>query len=71
MTGAGIIALYHDQDPERPNEAAILRALACVIEGLIKLRGREPTAELFELAADKVRSGEIWTLGETGPWGTA
>ena len=72
MTGdVGIVALYHDQDPERPNENGMRTALACVIAAMLKLHGREYTADFFDKTADAIRSGELWTLGEQGPWGTA
>ena len=54
-----IIALYHDGDPERPNETGIALALAAVIQAMTKLKGREHVADLLELTADGVRSGEL------------
>lgn len=60
MTGDDMmIALYDDGDPERPNEAGIDRALACVLEAMLKLRGREHVAQFLDLAADRIRDGDF------------
>ena len=63
-----IIALYHDGDSERPNKEGIDKVLASVLQAMIKLKGREHVADLFEGIADAIRKGEDWKQGQ---WGTA
>ena len=47
----------------KPGEAVHWQASSararCVTEGMIKLRGREHTAALFDKIADRIRVGEI------------
>ena len=63
-----VFALYRDGEPD---EEGILKGLAAVVQAMMKLNGREDTADFLERAAGKIRTGEIWSFGETGPWGTA
>lgn len=51
-----IFALYVDGDPQRPNEDGIFMGLAVVLDAMIKLKGREHTAELLAGIAEQVRN---------------
>ena len=47
------------QDDAGTHKVGPLDVLAGVIQAMIEADGREHTADLLELAADRIRSGEI------------